>query len=51
MKNLVNALFKHFYRIVLMPYFERDRYFKELVDDVFENDIPNIMSGLNLKNK
>lgn len=31
-----------------MPYLERDRYFKELMDDVYENDIPNILIKMNL---
>jgi hypothetical protein len=28
-----------------MPYLERGRYFNELVDDVFEKDIPNILKN------
>jgi hypothetical protein len=39
---------KWLYRIFLMPYLERDRYFKELMDDVYENDIPNILIKMNL---
>lgn len=30
------------YRITLMPYVERDRYFEELVDDVYRHDIPRL---------
>jgi len=31
------------YRIFLMPYLERDKYFNELIDDVYENYIPRIL--------
>jgi hypothetical protein len=27
-----------------MPYFERQKYYDELVDDVYENDIPRILT-------
>ena len=33
-----------------MPYLERQKYFDELCDDVFENDIPRILRQIENKN-
>jgi hypothetical protein len=32
-------ILKFLYRLILMPYLEREKYFKELCDDVYENGI------------
>ena len=34
------------YRLFLMSYFERQKYFNELVDSVYQNDIPKIVKKL-----
>ena len=34
-----------------MPYLERGKYFQELTDDVYENDIPNILSSMGYSNE
>jgi len=39
----MKSVLKFLYRHCLMPYLERQKYFDELVDDVFENDIPRIL--------
>jgi hypothetical protein len=33
-----------------MPYLERQKYFDELVDDVYENDIPRILTQIENEN-
>jgi hypothetical protein len=45
-KMLFMFIFKFLYRLFLMPYLEREKYFEELVDDVYENDIPKILNKL-----
>ena len=47
MKKILKAL----YKIFLMPYLERGKYFQELTDDVYENDIPNILSSMGYSNE
>lgn len=42
----MKSILKFLYRIFLMPYLERERYYKELVDDVYENDIPKILNEM-----
>ena len=42
----MTAFFDFLYRFFLMPYLERDKYFNELVNDVFENDIPEILKQI-----
>jgi len=39
----MKTLFKNLYYIFLMPYLEREKYFDQLVDDVYENDIERIL--------
>jgi hypothetical protein len=45
-KMIPMFIFKFLYRLFLMPYLEREKYFEELVDDVYENDIPKILNKL-----
>lgn len=42
MKRIKSTLI-FLYRVLLMPFFERDNYYDELVNDVYENDIPDII--------
>jgi hypothetical protein len=44
----MKTILKSLYRIFLMPYFEREKYHKELIDDVYENDIPKILKSMKL---
>jgi len=44
--NSLKTILKLLYRIFPMPYLKRDRYFEELVDGVYKNDIPIILSQI-----
>ena len=46
----MKSILKFLYRLFLMPYLERQKYFDELVDDVFENDIPRILRQIENEN-
>ena len=46
----MKSILKFLYRLFLMPYLERQKYFDELVDDVYENDIPRILRQIKNEN-
>ena len=46
----MKSILKFLYRLFLMPYLERQKYFDELVDDVYENDIPRILRQIENEN-
>ena len=41
-RYIMKFLIKKLYQIFLMPYVERERYFEELVEDIFENELSKI---------
>lgn len=49
MKKIILFPFLFLYKFFLYPYIEREKYFKELVDSVHENEIKNIL--INIKNE
>jgi hypothetical protein len=46
----MKSILKFLYRIFLMSYIEPERYYKELVDDVYENDISIILKQIENEN-
>ena len=49
MKLIFTFVIVFLYRLFLMPYLEREKYFSELCDDVYENDIPKILNDIDKK--
>lgn len=42
----MKTIFKFIYKVFLYPFIEWGKYYEELVDDVYEKDIPNILTRM-----